>query len=111
MAELSAGGTGRSGEIREDYMAMVRRKRAYSGILLIVFVALMVSCFMLADSPSWAAYMLANSVSPPPLGGTVWIYRIVPIGGVSRQDWSVCHISLPDTDFEFSSKCSDRTAG
>jgi phosphonate transport system permease protein len=50
MAELSAGGTGRSGEIREDYMAMVRRKRAYSGILLIVFVALMVSGFMLADS-------------------------------------------------------------
>ncbi|WP_375172584.1 phosphonate ABC transporter, permease protein PhnE [Pseudooceanicola sp.] len=41
-------GPGQPG-IRDDYMALTRRKRLYSGILLAVFVALMASGFMLAD--------------------------------------------------------------
>lgn len=36
--------------IREAYMAMARTKQMYGGIMLVVFVALMVSGFMLADS-------------------------------------------------------------
>lgn len=40
---------GNTERIREDYMALVRRKRGMNGILLIVFVALMVSGFMVAD--------------------------------------------------------------
>ena len=35
--------------IRSDYMALTHRKRLYSGILLSIFVALMVSGFVLAD--------------------------------------------------------------
>ncbi|MEQ9694997.1 phosphonate ABC transporter, permease protein PhnE [Shimia sp. SDUM112013] len=45
MAEL----TGDIDHMRADYMAQVRRKRLLDGILLIVFVALMVSGFMIAD--------------------------------------------------------------
>jgi len=37
-------------EIQDAYMAMTRTKRMYGGIILIVFIALMVSGFMLADS-------------------------------------------------------------
>ena len=33
------------------------------------------------------------------------------MGGVSMHDWSVCQVSLPDTDFEFSSKWRERTSG
>ena len=36
--------------IREDYTAMMRRKRVYGGILLILFVALMAAGFRTADS-------------------------------------------------------------
>ncbi|WP_243611296.1 phosphonate ABC transporter, permease protein PhnE [Shimia aestuarii] len=36
-------------EMRADYLALVRRKRLMDGILLIVFIALMVSGFMIAD--------------------------------------------------------------
>ncbi|GGE20919.1 phosphonate ABC transporter, permease protein PhnE [Primorskyibacter flagellatus] len=36
--------------IHDDYIALTRRKRLYSGILLAIFVALMTSGFMLADS-------------------------------------------------------------
>ena len=36
--------------VREAYIAQTRRKRLYSGIMLGVFVALMASGFMLADS-------------------------------------------------------------
>nr|WP_319247812.1 phosphonate ABC transporter, permease protein PhnE [uncultured Celeribacter sp.] len=38
------------GALREDYLAQVRRKRLYSGILLAIFVALMASGFMLSDA-------------------------------------------------------------
>jgi len=48
MAELTS--DGRLTGIREDYLALTRRKRLYSGILLTIFVALMVSGFMVADS-------------------------------------------------------------
>jgi phosphonate transport system permease protein len=37
------------GNIREAYLEMVRRKRMYGGILLVIFVALMASGWMLAD--------------------------------------------------------------
>ncbi|MBR9842291.1 MAG: phosphonate ABC transporter, permease protein PhnE [Rhodobacteraceae bacterium] len=36
-------------DMRTDYMALVRRKRLMDGIILIIFVALMVSGFMVAD--------------------------------------------------------------
>lgn len=36
--------------VQDNYMDMVRRKRMYSGLILIVFIALLVSGFMLADS-------------------------------------------------------------
>lgn len=49
MAELSADRAGKTDGIRADYMAMTRRRRLYSGILLIVFTAMMASGFMLAD--------------------------------------------------------------
>ncbi|EAQ04732.1 phosphonate ABC transporter, permease protein [Pseudooceanicola batsensis HTCC2597] len=41
---------GRVAAVRDDYMELTRRKRLYSGILLAVFVALMVSGFMVADA-------------------------------------------------------------
>ncbi len=50
MADLTAQSTPQPGHICDDYMAMIRRKRMYSGILLIVFVTLMVAGFMQADS-------------------------------------------------------------
>jgi phosphonate transport system permease protein len=36
-------------QVRDSYMELTRRKRLYSGIMLAIFVALMVSGFMLAD--------------------------------------------------------------
>ncbi|MEQ9260457.1 MAG: phosphonate ABC transporter, permease protein PhnE [Roseovarius sp.] len=50
MAELSADGTPRAEGVRTAYMALTRRRRMYSGVILIVFIALMVSGFMTADS-------------------------------------------------------------
>jgi phosphonate transport system permease protein len=49
MSEVSAGGASATAEVRSAYMAMTRRRRVYSGILLAVFVALMVSGFRIAD--------------------------------------------------------------
>ena len=40
----------RTAEIQDAYMTMARTKRMYGGILLVVFIALMASGFMLADS-------------------------------------------------------------
>ncbi|MGX9352947.1 phosphonate ABC transporter, permease protein PhnE [Shimia sp. W99] len=45
MADL----TGGVGALRADYMALTRRKRMMDGIILAIFVALMVSGFMIAD--------------------------------------------------------------
>ena len=50
MAEISTTAGSRVTNIRDDYMALTRRKRLYSGILLAIFVALMVSGFMVADA-------------------------------------------------------------
>lgn len=36
-------------EIRDDYLGLVRRRRIYGGLLIVVFVAMMVSGFRLAD--------------------------------------------------------------
>lgn len=41
--------TGRVTDMRADYMAQVRRKRMMDGIILVIFIALMVSGFMIAD--------------------------------------------------------------
>ncbi|ASM72197.1 MULTISPECIES: phosphonate ABC transporter, permease protein PhnE [Roseobacteraceae] len=43
-------GVQRTSEIQDAYMAMTRTKRMYGGIMLVVFIALMASGFMLADS-------------------------------------------------------------
>ena len=49
MAELTAStGTGAHG-IRENYLAMTRRKRLYGGLMVTIFVALMASGFVIAD--------------------------------------------------------------
>ena len=47
MAELT--GTAGDRGMHDDYLALTRRKRLYSGMILAVFVSLMVSGFMLAD--------------------------------------------------------------
>ncbi|GAB5460007.1 phosphonate ABC transporter, permease protein PhnE [Hoeflea alexandrii] len=44
------GGSAASMAIRENYLAMARQKQMYGGILLIVFIAMMVSGFQLADA-------------------------------------------------------------
>ncbi|QPM90029.1 phosphonate ABC transporter, permease protein PhnE [Pseudooceanicola algae] len=51
MADLTASpGTGPVAQIRADYLDQMRRKRSYSTILLVIFFALMVSGFMVADA-------------------------------------------------------------
>lgn len=50
MADLSMGSTHSTDQIRDAYMAMARTKRMYGGIMLVVFISLMASGFMLADS-------------------------------------------------------------
>ncbi|MGX0903830.1 phosphonate transport system permease protein [Roseovarius sp. MBR-79] len=47
MSDLSA--TTHIGQVQAAYMEMTRRKRIYGGVMLIVFIALMVSGFRLAD--------------------------------------------------------------
>ena len=49
MADTTIGGYGPE-RIKAEYLAMVQRKRLYSGIVLIVFVALLAAGFDLADS-------------------------------------------------------------
>lgn len=53
MTDSTVGGSlgkQRTSEIQNAYMAMARTKRMYGGIMLVIFVALMTSGFMLADS-------------------------------------------------------------
>ncbi|KPP84410.1 MAG: phosphonate ABC transporter, permease protein PhnE [Rhodobacteraceae bacterium HLUCCO07] len=53
MADTTIGqsvGAERTTEIQDAYMAMTRTKRMYGGIMLVIFIALMASGFMLADS-------------------------------------------------------------
>jgi phosphonate transport system permease protein len=51
MSDLTAGqaGVARIGDVQAAYMAMTRRKRAYGTVMLVVFIALMVSGFRVAD--------------------------------------------------------------
>lgn len=49
MTDITLPGSRRLTDIRSDYAAMTRRKRMYSGILLILFVALLAAGFDLAD--------------------------------------------------------------
>ncbi len=51
MSDLTAGqaGVARIGDVQAAYMTMTRRKRMYGGVMLVVFIALMVSGFRVAD--------------------------------------------------------------
>ncbi|MBO9448698.1 phosphonate ABC transporter, permease protein PhnE [Tropicibacter sp. R16_0] len=49
MTDLSAGSPSVA-DIRDDYSALVQRKRVYGGILLILFISLMVAGFRTADA-------------------------------------------------------------
>jgi phosphonate transport system permease protein len=52
MTDLAAGqtGTARARDVQDAYMEMTRRKRTYGAVMLIVFIALMVSGFQVADN-------------------------------------------------------------
>jgi phosphonate transport system permease protein len=52
MTDLAAGQTGTAGarDVQVAYMEMTRRKRTYGAVMLIVFIALMVSGFQVADN-------------------------------------------------------------
>lgn len=57
MAGLGMVGTLRDDTLKADYMALLRRRRIYSGLLLIVFVALLSAGFNLADSRNAGGFM------------------------------------------------------
>ena len=50
MNETMIAGSSNAASIKPDYVALVQRRRMYSGLILIVFVALLVSGFRLADA-------------------------------------------------------------
>jgi phosphonate transport system permease protein len=50
MTEISLGGAGASSATKADYLADMRRKRMYSGVLLVIFIMLLAAGFGLADS-------------------------------------------------------------
>ena len=52
MADISAAGSINTQTTRDNYMAMTRRKRAYGGIILAIFVLLMVTGFQTVDARS-----------------------------------------------------------
>lgn len=49
MAELSTTDAGRSASLKTDYLALVRRRRMYSGLLTVGFVATLAAGFRVAD--------------------------------------------------------------
>jgi phosphonate transport system permease protein len=49
MAEITAG-TGRTPDLRDSYMALVRRKRLYGGLTILLFVVAMVTGFDVVDA-------------------------------------------------------------
>lgn len=49
MADITIPGPRRLSDIKSDYAAMAQRKRMYSGILLILFIAVLAAGFKLAD--------------------------------------------------------------
>lgn len=50
MADVMTQAESGAQRVQDSYMEMVRRKRMYGGMMLVIFIALMVSGFMLADS-------------------------------------------------------------
>ncbi|ARU01274.1 phosphonate ABC transporter, permease protein PhnE [Yoonia vestfoldensis] len=52
MAELSASTSLGTQSMRDNYMAMTRRRRAYGGIILAIFIVLMVTGFQTVDARS-----------------------------------------------------------
>ncbi|MEL6169829.1 MAG: phosphonate ABC transporter, permease protein PhnE [Pseudomonadota bacterium] len=50
MADITAPSGPQGADMRESYMALVRTRRMYNGIVLLIFVILMVAGFMVADS-------------------------------------------------------------
>jgi len=52
MADVTATGGAGVGDTRDSYMAMTRRKRAYGGIILALFVVLMVTGFQTVEARS-----------------------------------------------------------
>jgi phosphonate transport system permease protein len=50
MADAPADVPRTTDDVRRDYMAMTQRRRLYSGLILVIFVALMVSGFRIADA-------------------------------------------------------------
>lgn len=50
MNETMIAGSSNTASIKPDYVALVQRRRMYSGLILIVFVALLISGFRLADA-------------------------------------------------------------
>jgi len=52
MADLSASGSINTQTMRDNYLAMTRRKRAYGGVILAVFVLLMITGFQTVDARS-----------------------------------------------------------
>lgn len=57
MTDLTAGHLHRSAGIKSDYLLLVRRKRMYSGILLIVFLALLAGGFNLANERNAGGFL------------------------------------------------------
>ncbi|SLN23385.1 Phosphate-import permease protein PhnE [Falsiruegeria litorea R37] len=56
MTDLSAGSPSVA-EIRDDYSALVQRKRVYGGILLILFISLMAAGFRTADARNAGSFV------------------------------------------------------
>lgn len=57
MADLAIGHAPRASDIKSDYLAMARRKRMYSGILLILFIALLASGFNLTNDRNAGGFL------------------------------------------------------
>lgn len=58
MTDLPLSGTAaQTRTIHDDYLALVRRKRLYSGLILIVFVALMASGFQIAEDRNAGGFL------------------------------------------------------
>ncbi|MDP3898867.1 MAG: phosphonate ABC transporter, permease protein PhnE [Mesorhizobium sp.] len=57
MADLAIGHAARATDIKSDYLAMTRRKRMYSGVLLILFIALLASGFQLTNDRNAGGFL------------------------------------------------------
>ncbi len=57
MADISADSVGGTPKVRDEYLALIQRKRLYSGVLLAVFVLLMVSGFLVANDRNAGGFL------------------------------------------------------